>query len=137
MQIDLKAIGDRVVVDSRGQAAGLDQRLTVKPESVGKSEELIRGLPLVAAAAAAYIDAKFTGPGVQAALERAHHGGRNPGRVPVHAEHRSKRLESKRIAQSGQQLGPAVVLDHGRRDRCPQRRHARRQPGGDATAVER
>ena len=37
VQVDLKAVGDRVVVDARGQAAGAHERVAVEPAALARS----------------------------------------------------------------------------------------------------
>ena len=72
MQIDLKAIGDRVVVDARRQAARPDQRIAVEADAIGYRPQLVWRLSGMFAAAATDIDTEFVGARVEALLQRAH-----------------------------------------------------------------
>ena len=42
MQVDLEAVGDRVVVDARRQPAGAHERLAVDARPIGDAAELVR-----------------------------------------------------------------------------------------------
>ena len=101
VQVNLKAVGDGVVVDAGGESAGAHERVTVEADTVGNGAELRRCIAGVPAAAAAHIDAQLRGPRVQALLERPHHRGGDPGGMPVHAHHRAEGLEPEGIAQPG------------------------------------
>src|SRR3954465_7936778 len=91
----------------------------------------------MAAAAAADVQAELTGAWVEPALQRTHHGRGDAGGVPVHAHDAAVGLEPERIAESGEEGGPAVVDDDAFGDRRPERRHARGEPCGHAATVQR
>ena len=59
VQIDLEAVGDGVVVDARGQAAGAHQRLAVEAAPFGNGAQLVGRVAGVPAASAADVDAKL------------------------------------------------------------------------------
>src|SRR6266545_3060725 len=75
VQIDLKAVGDRVVVDARGQPAGADQRFAIKTAPLAYLSQFVWRIAREAAAAAANVDTEFIRARSETALESAHHGG--------------------------------------------------------------
>src|SRR5436853_7882938 len=77
VQVDLKAVSDRVVVDARGQTADADQGLTIKTASLAYLSQFVWCISREAAAATANVDAEFVRARSETALERAHHGGRD------------------------------------------------------------
>ena len=42
VQVDLEAVGDRVVVDSRGEPARTHERLAIRAGAIGDATELVR-----------------------------------------------------------------------------------------------
>src|SRR5438034_6634484 len=58
MQINLKSIGDRVVVDSCRETAGSNQRFTIKAAPIGDGAEFIRRVSRMLATPAAEVNAK-------------------------------------------------------------------------------
>ena len=137
MQIDLEAVGDRVVVDARGQAAGADQRFAVEAAPLGHGAQFVGRVARVPPAAAADVQTEFVGPRIEAALERPQHRRRDARRVPVHPHDAAQRLEPERIAQPGQQLGRAVVKQTLSDDRRAERGHPLREPRRHAPAMQR
>ena len=59
VQVDLKAVGDRVVVDARGQPAGAHERVAVEAAALGDRAQFVRRVARMPAAAAADVDAQF------------------------------------------------------------------------------
>ena len=137
VQVNLKAVGDGVVVDARGQAAGADQRIAVEARRLRDRPQLVGRVARVTAAAAADVDAELVRARVQPALRGAQHRRRDAGRMPVHPHHAAERLEPERIAQPAEQRRLAVVMDDALRDGRAERRHPRRQPRRHASAMER
>ena len=125
VQIDLKAVGDRIVVDARGEPAGADQRVAIEADALGDRTQLAGCVARLLAASAADVDAELVRARIESSLQRAHHRRGDAGGVPVHAHHRSERLEPERIAQPRQQRRPAVVQHHALADRGAERGHAR------------
>src|SRR6202167_5538396 len=89
------------------------------------------------AAATAPMDAEFVRKRPQAALEGADDAGGDAGRMPVHAHDGAERLEPEWKRQPLQEFVAAVVMDDGLSDDGAERRHAGRQPGRDASAVQK
>ena len=137
VQVNLEAVGDGVVVDAGGQPARLDQRVAVEPRAIGQRSKLARCLARLTSAAAADVNAQLGRPRIESALERAHDGRGDSGGMPVHAHHGAERLKPERIAQPGEERGSAVVKDHALGNRGAKRRHARREPVGHASAMQR
>ena len=137
MQIDLEAVRDGVVVDSRGQSAGARQRIAVQTGFLGHGAQLIGRFARMLAASAANVDAQLVRSGIEAALQRADDGSRDAGRMPVHAHHRTEGLKPERIAQAREQLGRTVVEKNAFADRRAEARHAIGQPGRDTAAMQR
>ena len=104
---------------------------------LGDRAQLVGSVARVAAAAAADVDAELVRARIESALQRAQHGRRDAGRVPVHAHHAAERLEPERIAQPAEERRMAVVMDDALGDRRAERRHARRQPLRHASAMQR
>ena len=71
MKIDLKSVGDRIVVDPRGKPAGPDQGVAVEAPSIGHGPQLLRRVAREPAATATNIDAKLRRARRKSALERA------------------------------------------------------------------
>jgi hypothetical protein len=89
------------------------------------------------APAAANIQPQLLRPGIQSALQRAHDGGRNAGGVPIHAHHRAQGLKPKGVAEAGQHLASAVLVQDGFNNSRAKQRHTGGEPGGDMAPVER
>jgi hypothetical protein len=86
-------------------------------------EECLQRQARIFALAAANIHPQRLCPGMQAALQRAHDGGRHAAGVPIHPHHRAKRLQPQGVAQLGYYLAPAVLVQDGfHKGRAPQRR---------------
>src|SRR5262249_11872993 len=64
VKINLKAVRDRVVVDSGRKTARPDESLTIEAPAIRNSSQLARRVPGMPAAAAADVDAEFVRPGV-------------------------------------------------------------------------
>ena len=75
MEIDLEAVGNRVVVDSRCQPACPDQRLTVETTPLRNRSQFVRSITRVPAASTANINAEFIGTAMQSSLQGTHHRG--------------------------------------------------------------
>src|SRR6266508_5713157 len=74
VQIDLKAVSNRVVVDARRQTAGADQGFTIETTLLAYLSQFVWCITREPAAAAANIDTEFVHARRKTALERAHHG---------------------------------------------------------------
>ena len=74
VQVNLKAVSDRVVVDARSQTAGTHQSFAVETTPLTYLSQFVWCIAREAAAAAADVNAKFVRAGSEATLERAHHG---------------------------------------------------------------
>src|SRR6185295_15399898 len=74
VEIDLESVRNRIVVDSRREAAGTNQRFTVEPALIGDRTKLSGGVPGMPATAATNVDAKFVGTIVESAFQSAHDG---------------------------------------------------------------
>src|SRR4029078_12147193 len=57
VQVDLKPVGDRVIVDTCGQSTGADQTFAVKSMSFGERAQFIRSVTRETTAATADVDA--------------------------------------------------------------------------------
>ncbi len=137
VQVKLKAIGDRIVIDPRGKATGADQRLAFYSTGVGESEKFFRRLARVLSAAAANDDAQFMRLWIQPALQRAEHRSGDAGGMPIHPHHASQRLEPEWIAEAGEELRSAVVMHDSFGDGRTQLGHALRKPARDTSSVQR
>src|SRR5437868_15145425 len=102
VQVNLKAVSDRVVVDARGQTAGPHQRFAVETAPLAYLPQFVWCVAREATAAPANVDTEFVRAQGETALERAHHGRGDARRVPIHPHHRAQRLKPKRIAQAGE-----------------------------------
>jgi hypothetical protein len=137
VQVNLEAVGDGVVVDSRRQPAGANQRVAVQAAAVGDHEQFVRRGARVAAAAAADVDAQLVRPRRQAALERAHDRSGDSGGMPIHAHDGAEGLEPEGVAEAGQERRTSVMVDDGLADGGPELRHPVGQPLWHAAAMER
>src|SRR5262245_61833568 len=88
------------------------------------------------AAPAANVDSELRRPMLQASLERAHHRGRDAGRMPIHPHDGAERLKPERIAESGEKLGSAVAQQDRFDDRSSEPRHPLCKPLRDAPAMQ-
>ena len=104
VKVELKAIGDGVVIDASGEAAGAGELIAVKAGEAGERDELVGGAAGVAAAASADGEAEFGEAGVQATFQGSEDGGGNAGGVPVHAHDSAKGLEPEGIAEAGEEF---------------------------------
>jgi hypothetical protein len=137
MQVNLKPVVHRVVVNPRGEPAGADERLAVEPGPAGNRSELVGCHPGLSAAAAADVDTKLVGARIEALLQRAHDRRRDTRGMPVHAHDRTEGLEPERIAQPREQRRPTVVVEHTFGDCGSERDHPRGQPRRNTAAVQR
>src|SRR6185503_17732193 len=124
MQVDLKAVGDRVVVDARSQPARANERVAVQTQAVCQRAELRWSVPRMPAASATDVDAQLRRARIETPFEGTHHRRRDARRMPVHAHDRAEGLEPEGIAQPRQELSRAVMLDDGLGDAGAERGHA-------------
>src|SRR5450755_2330786 len=68
VQVDLKSVGDAVIVDLCRQAAGAYQLFAIQTLPVGDHPQFVGRLPRLFAPAAAHEQAEFGGTRIQAAL---------------------------------------------------------------------
>ena len=137
MEIKVEPILDRRAVDLGDKPARLGERRAVETDSIADRDKLMRRLARVTAAAAANMDAEFSGQGCQAALQRADDAGGDAGGMPVHPHHCAERLEPKRMRQPTQQLVAAILEDDRLGDHRAQPGHAIAQPFRHAATVKR
>src|SRR5947207_1903694 len=74
VQVNLKAVSDRVVVDARGQTADAHQRFAVETTLVAYLSQFVWCVARKAAATPANVDTEFVRARGETALERPHHG---------------------------------------------------------------
>src|SRR5262249_41417805 len=89
------------------------------------------------AAPAANVNAELCRPMLQASLERAHHRGSDPRRMPTHPHDGAERMKQKRIAESGEKLRSSVAQQDRFDNRCSEPRHPLCKPLRDAPAMQR
>src|SRR5512146_3237391 len=128
MDIKLKAVGDGVVVDAGGEAAGPDKRVAVSAGHRRDAAEVVGGSAGLCATAAADIDSEFVASIGKASLQCAHHRGGYAGRVPVHAHHGAERLEPEGITEAREKFRRAVVVEDGFDNRGAEGSHSLSQP---------
>src|ERR1039457_5291160 len=75
MQVELKAIGNGVVVHARGEPAGAGQFIAIQPSSTGEFTQLVGRSLRVPATTAANGKAQLGKARIETALERSHDGG--------------------------------------------------------------
>src|SRR6266702_1138289 len=137
MKIELKSVGNRVVVDASRQTAGACKFVTIETGADREFAQLIRSANGVAAAPSADRKAQLRESRIEAALQRSHHRRRNARRMPVHTHDAAQRLKPEGIAEAGQELGGAVRL-HDVLNNCrTQLRHALVQQKRHTSAVQR
>src|SRR5262245_47055522 len=71
VEVNLKAVGDRIVVDARGKPACADQRFAVEAPALRDSEQFLRRVARESSAPATNVDAEFIRPRGEAALQRS------------------------------------------------------------------
>src|SRR6185312_6322393 len=136
VQVELESVGDGVVVDTGGEAAGAGEVVAVEACARREGAEFVGGAGGVASPSAADGEAEVGEVRVESALEGSHDGGGDAGGVPVHAHDAAERLEPEGIAEATEESGGAVGEDDVLGDRCAELGHALGQPGGDASTVE-
>src|SRR5262245_20548000 len=137
VEIDLKAICDRIVVDARSQPTCAHQSIAVEAATVGDRTEFVRRIARESAAPAANIKTQLFSTRSEAALERAHNGSRDSRGVPIHPHDRAQRLKPKRIAQSREKRRSAVIMNDGFGDGRAKFGHALGEPLRHAAAMQR
>src|SRR6186713_718841 len=80
VQVDLKAVAHRVVVDASGEAAGSHEGVAVETRAIRDLSKFVRRLTRLSAATAADINPELVRPRIQPALQRTHHRRRDPRR---------------------------------------------------------
>ena len=136
VQVELEAVLHRRAVDLRHQAARAHERRARPARRDRRARQLVGRAPRMPPAAAADVKPELALDRPEAALERADHAGGDPRRVPVHPHHRAERLEPERVRQPAQHLGAPVLVRDRLDDHAAEARHARREPGGHAPAVQ-
>src|SRR5262245_27361055 len=109
VEVNLKAVGDRIVVDARCKPACADQRFTVEAAALSDIEQFLRRVARESSAPAADVDAEFIRPRGEAALQSAHDGCGDARRMPVHSHHGAERLEPERVAETREEGRCAVI----------------------------
>src|SRR4030095_8017117 len=137
VKVNLKTVSYRVVVDSRGQAAGAYQRLAVKTMPLREQSQLARSIPRKSAATTANVQTQLISSAREPAFQSPHHGSSDPGRMPIHPHDRAESLKPEWIAESREKCGASVIVDDCFSNRRAQNGHSLRQPFGDAPAVKR
>src|SRR5579864_1543401 len=89
------------------------------------------------AAPAANVNAKLMRTRIQSALQSAHDRRCDSGRMPVHSHDAAQGLEPERIAQTGEKLRRAVMIEHALGNGCAQHGHALRKPRRHTPAMQR
>src|SRR5688572_26612311 len=85
------------VVDLRRHAACVYERLRIAPDALACGGDLAGSLARRCTLAARDEKAELVLRAAQTLFERAAHGGRQPARMPVEAEHAAESLEPVRI----------------------------------------
>lgn len=137
MQVELKAVGNGVVVHARGEPAGAGQFIAIQPGSAGEFTEFIGRSLRVPAASAADGKAQLGETRIEPALERSHNGGGDAGRVPIHPHHAAQSLKPERIAQACEELRWPIEQNNLFGDGSSKQRHALSQPWRNMPAMER
>ena len=121
VQVDLKSVGDGVVVDAgvrrlvrTSSSPSRPRRSARARSSSGVLRECLPRPPQT------YMP-NSPARGIQSPLQRAQHRSGDAGRMPVHAHDRAERLKPVWIAQTGKQLRWAVVIENAFGDRRPSR----------------
>ena len=98
MQIKLETILYGCIIYFGCQFAVSDQLVSIQPGLVGYFQKLVGRLPRKLTSSSANIDSQFFRPAIDRFPQRIHHRCRDAGRMPVHTEYTSQRLEPERIA---------------------------------------
>src|SRR6266542_6518170 len=98
VQVDLKSIGNRIVVDASGESTGADQGFAVEPATFCNRSQFLRRVPREPATTSADIDPEFVRSWAEAALEGAHDCCGDAGRVRIYCYQLAECLELERIA---------------------------------------
>src|SRR5207237_1943103 len=109
----------------------------VHAAALAEGDQLRRRAPRMPPPAAAHGEAQLLLAPGQAALERAEHAGGDARGMPIHPQHATQRLEPERMRQPAQDSVRAFVQYERLDDDGAEPRHALRQPGRNAAAVER
>jgi len=136
VEVELKAIGDGVVVDAGGEAAGAGEILAVEAGTGGELNQLVGRAAGVAAAASADGEAQLREAGIEAALECAKDGRGDAGGVPIHAHDRAEGLKPEGITETGEEFGGTVGVNDTLGDGCAKEGHALGKPGGNTPAMK-
>ena len=72
---------------------------------------------------------------IQAALQRAHDGSRDPGRMPIHSQHATERLEPEWITEAGEKAAYAILENDMFGDGSAELRHTIGEPRRDMPAM--
>lgn len=136
MQVELKSIGDGVVVYASGEAADAGEGVSVKTGNACEGAEFVGSALRMAAAASADGKAEVGETGIQSVFECSHDRRCYAGRMPVHAHHAAQRLKPKGIAEAGKEFRGAVSIEYVLGNGGAEQGHAFGEPGGHTPAVE-
>lgn len=137
VQINLKSVGDGVVVDASGKAAGADQFFPIPALLVRQQAKFGGRVTRVTTATSADVNTEFVRAGIEATLEGSHDRRCDARGVPIHAHNGTEGLKPERITEAGEELGGAVMVDYCFRDGGTELLHALGKPRRHASAVER
>ena len=137
VQIKIETVLDSRAIDFRDKAARLRQGLAVEADAVADRYEFARSLTGMLAAPAADMDAKLAREWRETVLQRADHARGDAGGMPIHAHHGTERLEPEGMAETAEELIPAIVEDDGLGHNRAEPRHAAGQPLRNAAAMQR
>src|SRR5579883_766385 len=136
VQVELKAVGDRIVVDTRGEATATDEGIAVEAKLVGKCPEFLGRATRMTSTSSTNVDSEFLRTRIQATLQGTQDGSRDSRRVPVHAHDAPERLKPEGITESREQFRTAIFTHHHLGDCCAQLGHALGKPGRDAPSMQ-
>src|SRR5580704_2051372 len=108
MQVQLKAVANRVVIDSRCQATCARQFVAIESCAHSKATKLIWRANRIPAAPPAYRNSQFRETRIQSSFQSSHHRSRYPRGVPVHAHYAAESLEPEGIAKPGKKFRRSV-----------------------------
>ena len=137
VQVNLKSVGDAVVVDLGGEAAGTDQRVAIQAPALRDGAQFVRRVARMPPASAADVQSEFRRTRIEPPLERADHRRGDAGRVPVHPHDGPESLKPIRIAEPRKKRRMTVVEKNTLDDRRPKLRHPVGEPGRHTAAVQR
>src|SRR6185312_10623348 len=135
VQVELKAVGDCIVVDLRGELARSCKFLAIQVCTLRHGTQFIWCPARMAAAAATDMNTQLMRSWIESALESSHDRSGDSRGMPVHSHQAAQSLKPEGIAEAREQFRLPIVIENAFGDRRAQAGHSLGQPSRYTSAM--